>query len=402
MQRTAVVLACLLACAGCSQVVHPARPAESLETSPPSGTPTVSPIVTPAAAKKPLPSCVASVFARLSVRQRVGQLFMLGLANDQLGPNEIEAIRRDRFGSVWFTEKSSAGTTRIRGVSLSAQNLAALTGGIEFFVAANQEGGEIQSLTGPGFSAIPAADQQGRITARMLQIDAERWGRELAAAGVNFDFAPVFDVVPAGTEAANKPIGALHREFGSNNQTVAGHGLAFVHGMMRAGIVTSAKHFPGLGRVQGNTDDVSNVVDNVTTLGGSDLFPFQQAIDGGVPFVMVALATYSRIDPSHLAALSPIVLQQVLRNRLHFRGVILSDDLGATAAVKDIPAGERALEFLSAGGDMIIAKTISSAVPMSDAIVSRMKADPSFSSRVNDAVLHVLKSKQAARLLPCA
>jgi beta-N-acetylhexosaminidase len=326
---------------------------------------------------------------------------MLGLANDQLGANEISVIRDDRFGSVWFTEKSSAGTTKIRGVSRSVQSLAAVTGGIRFFVAANQEGGLIQSLTGTGFSTIPAADQQGKIDPATLQIDAERWGRELAAAGVNFDFAPVFDVVPAGTEANNKPIGALHREFGSDGQTVADHGLAFVHGMARAGIVTSAKHFPGLGRVQGNTDDVSNVVDNVTTLSPSDLFPFQQAIDGGVPFVMVALATYSRIDPAHLAALSPIVLQQVLRNRLHFRGVILSDDLGATAAVKSIPPGARALDFLSAGGDMIISKTIASAVSMSDAIVTRMKTDAAFSARVKDAVLRVLKSKQAAGLLPC-
>jgi beta-N-acetylhexosaminidase len=327
---------------------------------------------------------------------------MLGLANDQLGANEIAAIRGDRFGSVWFTEKSSAGTTKIRRVSRSVQNLAVVTGGIRFFVAANQEGGEIQSLTGPGFSTIPPADQLGKIDPGTLQLDAERWGRELAAAGVNFDFAPVFDVVPTGTEANNKPIGALHREFGSDNQTVADHGLAFVQGMARAGIMTSAKHFPGLGRVQGNTDDVSNVVDNVTSPDASDLFPFQQAIDGGVPFVMVALATYSRIDPNHLAALSPIVLQQVLRNRLHFHGVILSDDLGATAAVKDIPAGERALDFLSAGGDMIISKTTSSAVAMSDAIVSRMKTNAVFSSRVNEAVVRVLRNKQAARLLPCA
>jgi beta-N-acetylhexosaminidase len=401
MHRTAIVLTCLLACVACNPAARNVRPLASLPTMPSSVSPTVTPVATPAAAMKVPPSCVARVVARLSVRQRVGQLFMLGLANDQLGAAEMAAIRTDRFGSVWFTQKSSAGTTKIRAVSRSVQDLASATGGIKFFIAANQEGGEIQSLSGPGFSTIPAANEQGKIDPRTLQIDAERWGRQLAAAGVNFDFAPVFDVVPAATEANNKPIGALHREFGSENQTVADHGRAFVHGMARAHIVTSAKHFPGLGRVQGNTDDVSNVVDNVTTLSPSDLFPFQQAIDGGVPFVMVALATYARIDPNHLAALSPIVLQQVLRNRLHFQGVILSDDLGATAAVRDIAPGARALEFLSAGGDMIISKTISSAVAMSDAILSRMKTSAAFSSRVNDAARHVLESKLAAGFLPC-
>jgi beta-N-acetylhexosaminidase len=81
--------------------------------------------------------------------------------------------------------------------------------------------------------------------------------------------------------------------------------------------------------------------------------------------------------------------------------VILSDDLGATAAVKDIIPGERALDFLAAGGDMIISKTTASAVAMSDAIIPGMKTNAAFSSRVNDAVLRVLESKQAAGLLPC-
>src|SRR5207248_1559096 len=127
-------------------------------------------------------------------------LFMLGLANDQLGPNESAAIRANAFGSVWFTEKSRLGTQRIRSITDSIQRLAQsrITGRVKFFIAANQEGGEIQSLAGPGFSPIPAADQQGLIDPASLQIDADGWGKQLAAAGVNFNFAPVFDVVPAG------------------------------------------------------------------------------------------------------------------------------------------------------------------------------------------------------------
>jgi beta-N-acetylhexosaminidase len=340
----------------------------------------------------------------LTERQRVGQLFMLGLGNDQLGPKETAAIRTDDFGSVWFTEKSSLGTQHIRLITDSIQRLARspVTGGIKFFIAANQEGGEIQSLTGPGFSPIPPADQQGAIDLVTLSANAERWGRQLAAAGVNFDFAPVFDVVPAGTESQNQPIGLLHREYGHDGQTAADHALAFAHGMARAGIVTTAKHFPGLGRVTGNTDDVSNVVDSATGRDDADLFPFEQAVDGGVPFVMVALATYTRIDPNHLAALSPIVIQSVLRSQLHFRGVVISDDLGATVAVQSLSYRTRALDFLWAGGDMIIAKTITSAVAMSRAILSRAHTDADFSRRVDDAVLHVLNSKHDEGLLPCA
>lgn len=333
----------------------------------------------------------------MSVKQRVGQLFMLGLANDQLDGATSAAIRNDHFGSVWFTETSSLGITRIRAIADSVQALR--TDGVGFFVAANQEGGEIQAMKGSGFSTIPAADMQGTFAPATLQADAAQWGRQLKLAGINFNFAPVFDIVPPGTDAQNQPIGALHREYGHDASTVALHALAFVRGMTSADVVTSAKHFPGLGRVQGNTDYTGNVVDTTTTT--SDLASFEQAVRGGVPFVMVALATYTQIDPNHLAALSPVVIRRVLRGQLGFKGVVISDDLGATVAVKNIPPGTRAIEFLEAGGDMIISKTLSSATAMDTAIVQRYRANRSFARTVDEAVMTILFAKRAAGLLSC-
>src|SRR5205814_7823040 len=148
--------------------------------------------------------------------QRIGQLFLLGLANDQLGPAEQSAIRTYHFGSAWFVEQSSAGATAIRAVADAVQALATpdTTASIRFFVAANQEGGIIQSLKGPGFSTIPSALDQSAIDPATLQSSAALWGRELASAGVNLNFAPVLDVVPPGTDAQNEPIGALRRGYG--------------------------------------------------------------------------------------------------------------------------------------------------------------------------------------------
>jgi beta-N-acetylhexosaminidase len=322
---------------------------------------------------------------------------MLGLADDQLDASTKSAIKAVHFGSVWFTDNSSAGVARIHRITASVQAMA--TNGVRFFIAANQEGGEIQAMKGSGFSTIPAATTQGTFAPPTLSADATRWGRELRAAGITFNFAPVFDVVPPGTEAQNQPIGVLHREYGHDVPTVAAHALAFVRGMMAAGVETSAKHFPGLGRVQGNTDYTGNVVDNVTTT--ADLGSFEQAVNGGVPFVMVALATYTQIDPNALAVFSPIVIKQVLRGKLGFKGVVMSDDLGATVAVKNIPPGARAISFLQAGGDMIISKTLDSARIMYTAIVQRMSQSRSFSTTVEQAVMSILRAKRAAGLLAC-
>jgi beta-N-acetylhexosaminidase len=194
----------------------------------------------------------------------------------------------------------------------------------------------------------------------------------------------------------------LKREYGNDPATVASHASAFVLGMASSGIATTAKHFPGLGQVTGNTDFSADVVDTVTTTDDPTLASFEAGIAAGVPFVMVATATYEQIDPDHLAAFSPVVVTELLRGQLGFRGVVVSDDIGNTAAVASIPAADRGIEFLAAGGDLIISATIAPATAMARAIVARAATDAAFHARVDDAALHVLQAKAASGMLPCS
>jgi beta-N-acetylhexosaminidase len=356
----------------------------------------------PSPVPSPLTTCEQRVFHHLTLPQRVGQLFALGLASDRLGPAELDAIRTHHVGSVWFTEATTSGISGVRAVATAVQAQATrrATGGVRFYVAANQEGGQIQALQGAGFSTIPSAVTQGIFQPSALRRDATQWGRQLSEAGVNLDFAPVMDVVPPGTDAQNQPIGVLQREFGHDPATVGSHGRAFIRGMSAAGIATTAKHFPGLGRVRGNTDNVSGVVDTSTTTTSASLRSFRAAVATGVPLVMVALATYTRIDAAHLAVFSPTVMR-LLRAGMGFNGVIASDDLGAATAVASLPPAIRALDFLTAGGDLIVSKTVAPTIEMTDAVVARARTDPAFEARVNGAVHHVLTEKDASGLLPC-
>lgn len=383
--------------------------------SPPTVVPTASPggaSVPPSPSPSPsspvADACAVQVLNGMNEGERVGQLFLLGLANDELGTAERDAILTDHVGSVWFTAKSEAGTAALRSVADAVQALTAGQpagsgdAGVGLFIAANQEGGLVQALNGPGFSRIPSALGQGSIAPSTLQADARTWGTQLKKAGVNLDFAPVSDVVPPGTDATNAPIGALDREYGHSPAAVAAHAAAFVKGMTAAGILTVAKHFPGLGRVTGNTDDVAGVVDRQTTSNDPYLAAFRGVITAGVPFVMVALATYTKIDPNALAALSPIVIGNLLRQKLGFTGIVMSDDLGATAAVQGIPPATRAIDFISAGGEMIISKTVAPTVEMAVALTAKASSDPAFRALLNAAALHVLELKDQAHLLACS
>ena len=337
----------------------------------------------------------------MSEAQRVGQLFLVGIAGAPAS-EVAQAVRTYHFGSFLWEGTSTAGVAADRQATQAIQALAtpAATAGVRFFIAANQEGGQVQELQGPGFAKIPPALDQGQLSTAELQRQAAAWGRELRSAGVNLDLAPVMDVVPSATASSNAPIGALQREFGHNPQTNGAHGAAFIRGMKQAGIATTAKHFPGLGLVVGNTDYTSEVVDTTTGPTSPDLQSFQTAITAGVPFVMVALATYTRIDPRHLAAFSPQVMR-LLRQQLHFRGVIVSDDLGVAAAVAGLSLAARGVDFLSAGGDLITSQSLPAAIAIDQAILARADDDAAFRSTVNSAAMRILAAKQAYHLMPC-
>ena len=269
----------------------------------PSPTGTASAIPSPTTT--PQVACADQVFSAMTPDQRIGQLFELGLAGDRLGPTEINMIRTDHIGSVWFVDRSSSGIAGIHTVAaaVQAQVSGASTANVRFFIAANQEGGLIQAMQGPGFSQVPTAVVQGTWAPAVLQSRSAGWAQELRAAGINLNFAPVMDVVPPGTDAQNQPIGALQREYGHDPATAGSHGVAFLRGMRQSGVAVTLKHFPGLGRVAGNTD-FTTATDTATTASDPYLQSFSQGLAANADFVMVALAKYTRIDPNHLAAFS--------------------------------------------------------------------------------------------------
>jgi beta-N-acetylhexosaminidase len=352
------------------------------------------------ATASPATACVTQVYGQLTLAQRVGQLFLVAPTADIAGSATRTALSKYHFGSILLPE-SADGTASLAAATAAIQALApADTDDVRFLIGANQEGGQIQQLTGPGFDVMPSAVVQGRWTTSALRNQASIWGSQLHAAGVNLNLAPVMDTVPAGTALTNAPIGQLDREFGSDPQANGEHGVAFIDGMASAGVASVPKHFPGLGRVVGNTDFTAGVVDSVTTSTDPYLASYRDAIDAGVPYMMVAEATYTKIDPNHLAVFSPVIMG-LLRNGLGFNGVIVSDDLGDAAAVASIPAGQRALDFLNAGGDLITSQKIAPAEQMASTVLATASSDSAFRATVDAAARRVLAAKQGQGLLPC-
>jgi len=127
----------------------------------------------------------------------------------------------------------------------------------------------------------------------------------------------------------------------------------------------------------------------------------EAGIAAGTDAVMMSSASYPQLDPDEPAAFSAPIIGGLLRDRLGFDGIVISDDLGNAVAVSGRPAGQRAVDFLAAGGDLVLTVNVADAGPMTAAVVQRAQGDPAFASRLDEAALRVLRSKQEAGLLVC-
>ena len=347
-------------------------------------------------------SCVQATLEAMTPRGRVGQLFLLGVPAS--GVDRLaSAIERLAPGGVFLTGRSTAGVAATAAATASVQRLgASASGGVGMFVATDQEGGQVQILSGPGFSPIPSARVQGSWEPAVLQAAATRWGQELRAAGVNVDLAPVADVLSPALGTANAAIGRYDRAFGTDPQVVSDHVLAFSRGMRDAGVVSTVKHFPGLGGVRDNTDFSAGVIDQQTTATDPTLLPFTSASNAETPWLMVSSAVYAKIDPDRAATFSAAIITTLLQEKIGYRGLIVSDDLGRAEQVAALAPGQRAVRFLAAGGDIVVTADPATLEPMIDKVLSAATRNPQFAVRITDAQRRILEAKAHLGLLRCA
>lgn len=356
-----------------------------------SSAPTAVPMPTPSG---PAPGSCLALAQELDPAEQVGQLFMLGVSTESgLTPQVAEVLATTSTGQVLLLGDTQAGVEGVRALTDDLRTAGDQPEGLGLLVAVDQEGGQVQRLRGPGFDRIPAAIEQAQLADDELRAAAGVWGEQLRAAGVDLDLAPVAGVVPPEFAGRNEPIGALGRHYGPDAATAAPKAVAVAEGLQRAGLGTSAKHFPGLGRVEGNTDFAADVVDTDTTRDDPELAAFAEVIEAGVSSVMVGTAVYDLIDPGVPAAFSPVVIEEMLRGDLDFDGVVISDDLGAAAQVQSVAPGERATGFLRAGGDVVINGDPTIHTAMVEATVALVEEDPDIADEVEAKTARVLDLK---------
>ena len=274
-----------------------------------------------------------------------GEVLAVGFEGRVLPESVCRLAEEAGLGGVVLFARNCPTAESVFELTAAARRL-----GPDVLVLVDHEGGRVHRLP-PPFTHFPSAAAVGRAGDPALAGEIARaMARELRAAGFDSGLAPVLDCL---SDPASVVIG--DRAYGADPAVVAACGRAFVQAALGAGLLPVAKHFPGHGRTPLDSHATLPMVDaTLAQLEATELVPFRQALVEGCPAVLVAHVRYPALDPDLPASLSPAVITGLLRRRLAFDGLVLSDDLEMRAVADGWGVAGAATRFLTAGGDLAL------------------------------------------------
>jgi len=321
----------------------------------------------------------------------------VGINGTTPAPAELELVRRGVGGVILFARNVAEPAQ----VAELTRNLKAAAPG-PLLICVDQEGGRVQRLRPPHWTAWPSMrrlgeiDQQGGLDGMSGTAIAERMGemiaRELAACGIDVDFAPVMDV---DTNPDNPVIG--DRSFSRDPRRVARLGVALAQGLERSGVASCAKHYPGHGDTSQDSHlTLPRLAHDEKRLWEVELVPFVAAARAGIASLMTAHVRFETFDRLP-ATLSPVALR-LLRRDVGFRGCCISDDL-EMRAISDIWGVPDAAELsITAGCDaVLVCHTLQHQHDAIDAIARGARAGPLPRERLAEAASRLETLQKFAR-----
>lgn len=336
-----------------------------------------------------------AIVSRMTDEEKLAQILMFGWAGTEPSPLVTDWVGKRSLGNVkifgWNTDDTMKVASSVTILQKTAEKNRFR---IPLFVATDQEGGWIRHIKGrttetPGNLAIGASG-----------LPADAWysgyyiSRELRALGINLNFAPAVDLY---TDHESTVIGP--RSFGEDPLLAGALGASFVAGSRAAGVLTTAKHFPGHGDTGFDSHGRLPVIPiGEKTFETRELVPFRDLVEAGVPAIMSGHLSFPNVTgSSEPATFSKYLLGDVLRGELGFRGIIVTDDMMMNGATSWAGSVSRAIELAIGAGNNIVE---SSTTPRFDDplwvnTLARMRASPDFRAVVEDSTRRVILAKLA-------
>lgn len=317
-------------------------------------------------------------------------MIMAGFEGTVLTPQTEDLIRNRHIGGLILFGRNYENPDQLLRLIRDLQALALSSSSTPLFISVDQEGGRVARLKKP-FTEYPPVCCLGNAGSDDL---AYRFGkalaRELKSVGINKDYAPVLDV---NTNPKNPIIG--DRALADRPEQVARLGVSIIRGFKEEGVIPVGKHFPGHGDTLLDSHlDLPCVTRDAASLEQTELQPFVQAIRAGLEIIMTAHVIYTAWDAEYPATFSRAILQNILREKLGFQGIILSDDLEMKAIEHHFPFESLPVLGIEAGLDQfMICNNMDKVKALQDQMIVDLERGRISVERVKHSVQKILAVK---------
>lgn len=342
---------------------------------------------------------VERIMAAMTLEQKVGQMFIVGLYGPNLTEDGQQFLARYQPGGVVVFNYNAGTPAKVTQLINDWQQVMSDVGAPALLVAIDQEGGRINTLEDAPFTQFPAP---ALVTAADNPALAYQFGyalaTELRAVGINMNLAPVADLE---TNPDNPVI--FRRSYGSDPVQVGNTLAAVVEGMQAAGVIATLKHFPG----HGDTAEDSHIelpilYSTQAELEAREWLPFQMGMQAGASTIMVGHLDMAMLDPDLPSSLSPHIVQGILREQMGYNGLIMTDALDMDAIDTRFGLSQAAVRAILAGNDLITpgphvgTQTVAPAI---EAVVAAVESGEIPMERIDASVRRILEVKLHYNLL---
>lgn len=326
------------------------------ETQSPSAEPTL-----PEPTEDPLEVELAAILADMTTEEKVAQLFFVtpealtGIsgAATVAGQTTKDAFAEYPVGGILYMGQNLVSPEQVRQMLARMQEISLERLGLPVLLGVDEEGGSVARISGN--SAFPIGPFPDAVSldgdpARAAEIGAEL-GAYLYSLGFNLDFAPVADVLTNPDNTAVRT-----RAYSSDPEVVCTMCAAFSGALTDAGVLPCYKHFPGHGATAADSHQGFAGSDrSLEELRACELLPFRDAVQRGIPMIMVGHITLPQVTGAEVpASLSSELITGLLREELSYEGVVITDALNMGAITQYYTAGEAAVQAILAGNDMLL------------------------------------------------
>lgn len=335
---------------------------------------------------------VAAEVNDMTLDEKIGQMLMVGVNGTKPGSDADKLIKQDHAGGIILYGSNIQSpaqtvqfTNQLKALNTSSHNP------IPLFISVDEEGGLVDRMPSP-ILKLPSSKQVGKVDdAKFSYQVGQTIGNELDDLGFNMDYAPVLDV---DAHPGKSVIGS--RSLGSNPDEVSHLGVEIMNGIQSQNVVSVIKHFPGYGSIEMDAHkDLPSIQYGLDQLQKVDWVPYKNAIANGADAVMVTHLLVPQLKTVYPASMSHKIITDMLRTKLGYQGVVMTDDMTMGAIENHYNIKTAAVRAVQAGADIVMVAFDQNQQEDAYQALKQAVTDGTISkTRIDDSIYRIVQLKQ--------